>query len=163
MLSKISEFKEWIGYGLAIVFLILSVVLYFTFTDKIDDLQVNYSNEAITSAIEASNNSKSIYEFSKYQLEEEIIDANGYSSAIGKLVLTHEKLIQLVKGKSETETNNEILQASLQLLETRKQAYVNLKTAVDMGAENFNIVADNKFVESDQLANQILSAISENK
>lgn len=151
--------KEWIGYGLAIIFLITSIVIYFVYDGKLDDVKVKYSNDAILSSIEASDNSYSIYEFAKYQYDKEIIDANNYSSSLQQLIDTHTKLIDMVKNKSESETNLSTVQLSLQFLEMRKEAYTNIKSSIDLSADNFNNVAANKFEETETLKSQLYSSI----
>jgi hypothetical protein len=152
--------KEWIGYGLAIIFLITSIVIYFVYDGKLDDVKVKYSNDAIQSSIEASDNSFAIYEFTKYQFEENIIDAVSYSESLQKLINTHEKLILMVRDKSASETNKNTVDLSIKFLEIRKDAYVNIKSSVDLSAENFNTVATNKFQESEGVKQQVYESIN---
>lgn len=151
-MEKLLEFKEWIGYILAIIFLGMALLIYFTYDSKLTNISVKYSNEGILSSIEASDNAKSIYEFSKYQLDEGIIDNKGYSDSIGKLVITHDRLINMVKSKAVTDANDEAVIKAIEFLTVRKAAYENLKSAVDMNAENFNIVAMNKFSEAEGIS-----------
>lgn len=152
--------KEWIGYGLAIIFLITSISIYFVYDGKLDDVQVQHSNEALLSAIEASDNSYSIYEFTKYQYDKEIIAANSYSESLQKLIETHGRLIEMIKEKSLSESNANAVSLGIKFLETRKDAYMNIKSSVDLSADNFNFVAANKFEETEGLKSQLYEAIS---
>lgn len=154
-MERLSELKEWIGYILAIIFLGLAVAIYFIYDGKLEDISIKYSNEGIKSAVEASDNSNSIYDFSKYQLEEGIIDNKGYSDSIGKLVVTHDRLIDMVKTRAVTDHNDMATVKAIEFLTARKQAYENLKSAVDMNADNFNTVAMNKFTEADSLKTEL--------
>lgn len=152
--------KEWIGYGLAFIFLITSIVIYFVYDGKLDDVQVRHSNEALLSSIEASDNSFAIYEFTKYQYDKEIIDSPSYAESLQKLITTHEKLIAMVNEKAVTETNADAVKLGLQFLETRKEAYLNIKSSIDLSADNFNLVATNKFEETEALKVQLHDAIN---
>lgn len=152
--------KEWIGYGLAIVFLITSIVIYFVYDGKLDEVQVTHSNESLLSSIEASDNSFAIYEFTKYQFDKEIIDAPSYAESLQKLITTHEKLVAMVNEKAVSETNADAVQLGIRFLETRKDAYMNIKSSIDLSADNFNLVATNKFEETEAIKTQLYEAIN---
>lgn len=146
--------KNWVtilGYSLAAIFLVLGIVSTVVSNNKIDDLLVEISESSANSALEASDNSVSIYTFSKYQYDNKIIDAKGYSEALVKLIQSHDNLITLVTEDSDTDTNVEKMKQAIKILETRKDAYVNIKSALEMGAENFNVVAEGKFNEATTL------------
>lgn len=155
--------KEWIGYILAIIFLITTIVTYVVYDKKMDNLQVGISIDAIQTAVEASDNIAPIYEFAQYEYTEGVIDSRAYGESLQKLVDTHDKLIEMVNRKSTSETNKDVVDTTIQFLEIRKEAYSNLKSAVDLTAENFNNVASNKFNEADSLKGQIQQKIEKYK
>ena len=151
--------KEWIGYILAIIFLSSTIVTFLVYDKKLDNLEVGISIDAIETAIEASDNVAPIYEFTQYEYSEQVIDSRAYGESLQKLVDTHDKLIEMVKRKSTSETNQDVVDATIKFLEARKDAYSNLKSAVDLTAENFKTVASNKFNEADSMKTNIQQMI----
>ena len=93
-----------------------------------------------------SNNAVSIYEYSRYQYEEGVIDST-ISKTLGSLVALHTKLENFRTGYKIKK--QEILSLSKGMIKNRKEGFSNLKSGVDLQAENYNKVADQKFSEAE--------------
>lgn len=151
--------REWIGYVLAVIFLSTTISVYLVMDDKIEKIYAGTAIDAIQTSIEASDNLYTVYQFAQYEHTEGIIDSVKYGESIQKIVTTHDKLIELVKRKSQGESTVGLTDMSVKMLEARREAYVNLKSAIDLSADNFNEVAANKFSEAEEIKGKIQQQI----
>lgn len=155
--------REWLGYVLAVIFLVATVVTYIHMDKKIEGLYLSNAVDAAQTAIEASDNLYPVYEFAKYEHTEGVIDSVKFGESIQKVVDTHDKLLLLVETKVQGEKSIVLKNELVNMLEARREAYSNLKSAIDLSSENFNEVASNKFQEAEETKTRINQLLVEMK
>lgn len=155
------KYLHFISLGVVFVLLISNIFTYLYFTNEMDSLKNGVAIDTYTSSLETSTSSISIHNFSLAQYEQGAIDSKAYTDTLSNLISVHEKLIKISTDKTQTEEIQPIFNELVLLLTARKEAYENLKSAVDLSAENFNTVADNKFKESKQLEAKVKGLIEQ--
>lgn len=151
--------KAFMWAGIVLLIFITNIVTYLIMDNKVQVLQAEVSNEVIRSSLVASESTMSILEFSKTQLENEIIEGSGYSNSLAQFLATHDGMENDIRRSAKTKKNLEEVTLALEVIKLRKEGFENLKSSVDIGAENFDNVAEQKFQEAKRIGDKLVNHI----
>lgn len=158
-MNKIKELKIYVPWFLVVVLFLSNILTFFSLNKKIINMENSNILNAVEAVIESSNNAISIYEYSRYQYEEGVIDEIAISKTLGSLVALHTKLEKILEQDTKNKTMQELLSLSKEMIKNRKEGFSNLKSGVDLQAENYNKVADQKFSEAEVIKGKIIGGI----
>lgn len=159
MVNRTNEIKTYLPWCLVAVLLLTNFFTFYSLNKKIVLMESNNILNAVEAVIESSNNAISIYEYSRYQYEEGVIDENAISKTLGSLVTLHDKLENILKQDTKNKTMQELLSLTQEMIKNRREGFSNLKSGVDLNSESYNKVADKKFSEAETIKEQILSGL----
>lgn len=144
---------------LLIISLITNILLFVSYSSKLRKVEIENEISEYVMAIETSNDTLEIHSFYETQLNKNLITENDLSSNYQELIDIHNHLIATLS-KIETKNTSEIRDLTILLINDRKKAFENFKSAIDLNSSNYKNVAENLITNSEKYKTEIETKIN---
>lgn len=144
---------------LLIISLITNVLIFVSYSSKLRKIEIENEISEYVMAIETSNDTLEIYSFYETQLNKNLITENDLSSNYQELIDIHNHLIATLS-TIQTKNTVEIRDLTILLINDRKKAFENLKSAIDLNSPNYKNVAENLIQNSEKYKIEIENKIT---
>lgn len=144
---------------LLIISLITNVLIFVSYNSKLRKIEIENEISEYVMAIETSNDTLEIYSFYETQLNKNLITENDLSSNYQELIDIHNHLIATLS-TIQTKNTVEIRDLTILLINDRKKAFENLKSAIDLNSPNYKNVAENLIQNSEKYKIEIENKIT---
>lgn len=144
---------------LLIISLITNILLFVSYSSKLRKVEIENEISEYVMAIETSNDTLEIHSFYETQLNKNLITENDLSSNYQELIDIHNHLIATLS-KIETKNTFEIRDLTILLINDRKKAFENFKSAIDLNSSNYKNVAENLITNSEKYKTEIETKIN---
>lgn len=139
---------------LLIISLIFNVIIFVSYSSKLRKIEIENEIGEYVMAIETSNDTLDISSFYETQLSKNLITENDLSNNYQELIDIHNHLIATLS-TIETKNTTEIKDLTILLINDRKKAFENFKSAIDLNSPNYKNVAENLIKNSEKYKSEI--------